>query len=114
MATPVRSEAARLETIAFGSMSRFSFARSALAWRGSPGPGSFRTPWEARAERHVVLDRQGWDEPEVLLHEPASEPVGLHGCLERSSLPSIRIPPPGSGAWYPDRILIRVDFPDPF
>ena len=31
MATPVRSEAARVETIAFGSMSRFSFARSALA-----------------------------------------------------------------------------------
>ena len=38
---------------------------------------------EARAERHVVLDRQGRDEPEVLLHEPAAQPVGLHGRLER-------------------------------
>ena len=28
--------------------------------------------------------------------------------------PSINNEPPGSGPWYPDRTLTRVDFPDPF
>ena len=80
MATPVRSEAARVETIAFGSMSRLSFARSSLACSrlalsrivphavGKPDPSDM-----------LSMDRQGRDEPEILLHEPASEPVGLHG-----------------------------------
>ena len=58
-------EAEPLQVVLGLLVSRLSVDRSER--RGKAGP-----------ERHVVQDGQRRDEPEVLLHEPASEPVGLH------------------------------------
>ena len=67
MATPVRSEAARLETIAFGSMSRFSFARSALAC--------------ARLARsRIVPNAVGKPEPSDMLSSTDRVPTSPRSC----------------------------------
>ena len=83
MATPVRSDALSVATSACGSMSRLSLSRSVLGLLvgGLPVDRPERGG-KAGPERHVVQDRQRRDESEILLHEPASEPVGLHGRLE--------------------------------
>ena len=83
--------------------------------RGSPGPGSFRTPWGSPSRATCCPRPTGFRRargPAARTGSRAGRTARVPGTAARC--PPIRIPPPGSGAWYPDRILIRVDLPDPF
>ncbi len=114
MATPVRMAGDRLPTLAPGSTARPTRARSVLARsllrRVEIVPSLVAKPAPmARLSSTGMLSTR----PRSWCTNRAPSRYELPGCPNGSGCPAT-VTVPASGRWNPERILMRVDFPDPF
>ena len=114
MATPVRVAGDRLPTLAPGSTARPTRARSflarALLRRVEIVPSVVAKPAPmARLSSTGMLSTR----PRSWWTKRAPSRYELAGCPNGSGWPATATVP-ASGRWKPERILMRVDFPDPF